>query len=123
PFKHLQFMVTRVANDGKVYGTKEKLDRNTALRIMTMGSAYYVLREKVLGSLEEGKYADLVVIDKDFMKVPDDKLAEMQVLMTVVYGKPAYATSEFQKEIGWSGISTQKAVPPEGIDEDKPERE
>ncbi len=125
PFKHLQFMVTRVANDGKVYGAKQKLDRKTALRMMTMGSAYYMLREKVLGSLEAGKYADLVVIDKDFMKVPDDKLAEMQVLMTVVDGKPAYATAEFQKEIGWTGISTHKATPliEAGAEDEKPERE
>lgn len=122
PFKHMQFMVTRVASDGKVYGAKQKIDRKTALRIMTMGSAYYMLREKVLGSLEAGKFADLVVIDKDFMKVPDDQLAQIQVLMTVVDGRPAYATAEFQKEIGWTGISTHKATPPE-LDEEKPERE
>ncbi len=111
PFQHLQVMVTRKAHDGQVYGEDQKLDRKTALRLMTMGSAYYILRENVLGSLEAGKYADLVVIDKDFMKVPDDELGKMQVLMTVVYGKPAYATAEFQKETGWSGISTHKAKP------------
>jgi len=126
PFKHMQFMVTRVSKGGKVIGEKQKLDRKVVLRMMTMGSAYYMLRENVIGSLEQGKYADLVVIDKDFMKVPDDKLGDMQVLMTVVNGKPAYATAEFQKEINWTGISTHKAVPnitAGSEDEELPERE
>src|SRR5581483_193921 len=126
PFKHMQFMVTRVSKGGKGIGEKQKLDRKVVLRMMTMGSAYYMLRENVIGSLEQGKYADLVVIDKEFMKVPDDKLGDMQVLMTVVNGKPAYATAEFQKEINWTGISTHKAVPniTQGSeDEELPERE
>jgi predicted amidohydrolase YtcJ len=123
PLKHLQFMVTRVGNDGGVYGPDQKLTRQQALYIMTMGSAYYMLRENMIGSLEAGKMADLVVLDKDFMKVPDNEIAQMQVLMTVVYGKPAFAEPSFAEEVKWAGIPAQKAVPPEGIDEDKPERE
>jgi predicted amidohydrolase YtcJ len=123
PLKHLQVMVTRRARDGVVYGPEERLTREEALRIMTMGSAYYMLREKVIGSLEAGKFADLVVLDKDFMKVPDEELATMQVLMTFVDGKPLFAEEKFAEEVKWAGIPAQRAVPPEGVDEDKPERE
>jgi predicted amidohydrolase YtcJ len=123
PLKHLQVMVTRRARDGVVYGPEERLTREEALRIMTMGSAYYMLKEKQIGSLEEGKLADLVVLDKDFMKVPDEELAQMNILMTLVDGKPLFARAEFATEVNWTGIPEQYAQPPEGVDEDKPERE
>jgi predicted amidohydrolase YtcJ len=123
PMKHLQVMVTRRARDGVVYGPQERLTREEALHIMTMGSAYYMLKEKLIGSLEEGKLADLVVLDKDFMKVPDEELSEIGILMTLVDGKPLFAEEKFAEEVKWAGIPTQRAVPPEGVDEDKPERE
>jgi len=110
PFMHLQIMVTRKAHDGKVYGAREAIDRKSALRLMTTGGAYYILREKTLGSLEAGKLADLVVLDKNFMAVPDEELSKIQVLMTLVDGKPAYADPKFAQEIGWQGIPSQKAA-------------
>jgi predicted amidohydrolase YtcJ len=123
PMKHLQVMVTRRARDGVVYGEGERITRQEALRLMTMGSAYYMLKENLIGSLEEGKLADLVVLDKDFMKVPDEELANIQILMTLVDGKPMFARKSFAEEIKWAGIPEQYASPPEGFDEDKPERE
>jgi predicted amidohydrolase YtcJ len=123
PFKHLQFMVTRKAEDGQIYGPDQKLDRQTALRIMTMGSAYYILREKQLGSLEEGKWADLAVLDKDFMKVPDAELDGMKVLMTLVDGKPMFAEPSFAEEIKWAGVPAHKAVPTDVVEDERPERE
>jgi hypothetical protein len=57
------------------------------------------------------------------MKVPDDHLQDMKVLMTMVYGKPAFAEPSFAEEVKWAGIPAQRAVPPENYDEDKPERE
>jgi cytosine/adenosine deaminase-related metal-dependent hydrolase len=91
--------------------------------MMTMGSAYYMLKEDKIGSLEEGKLADLVVLDKDFMKVPDEELAQINILFTMVDGKPMFAKADFAKEISWAGIPEQYAQPPEGVDEDKAERE
>ncbi len=123
PFKHMQVMVTRRARDGVVYGPQERLTRQEALRLMTMGSAYYMLREDKIGSLEAGKFADLVVIDKDFMKVPDEELEKIQVLLTVVDGQPMFAEEKFAEEIKWAGIPHQRGVPSPNVDEDKPERE
>ena len=123
PFKHLHLMVTRKASNGVVYGPEQKITRQEALRIMTMGSAYYVLREKFIGSLEQGKFADLAVLDKDFMKVPDDDLDKIQVLMPLVDGKPLFADEKFAEEIKWAGIPAQRAQLSESFDDDKPERE
>ena len=58
----------------------------------TNGSAYLQFSEKKLGSLEAGKLADLVVIDKDFLACPEDDIRRIQPLATVVNGKVVYGT-------------------------------
>ncbi|MBI4481437.1 MAG: amidohydrolase family protein [Acidobacteria bacterium] len=92
PMHNLEVMVTRVTHDGRVWGPREKIDRNTALRIMTRWGAEYVLREKELGSLEPGKLADLVILDKNPLdpKVPDEAISDIKVLNTYIGGKLAY---------------------------------
>ena len=72
---------------------QEAVDRKTALRIMTVNGAKYVLREDKLGSIETGKWADLIVIDRnplDPQQVPDDQPADIQVLKTIVGGEVIY---------------------------------
>ena len=87
-------LVTRKAADGKVYGAREKLDRGTALLMMTRWGAEYVLREKELGSLEPGKLADLVLLDKNPLdvNVPDEALSQIKVVATIVGGNLAYGS-------------------------------
>jgi predicted amidohydrolase YtcJ len=53
----------------------------------TRWASEYVLRENVLGSLEAGKWADIVVLDKDFLTVPDEEIAKITSVMTIVGGK------------------------------------
>lgn len=89
PMWNLQVLVTRKAVNGKVYGAREKLDRGSALLMMTRWGAEYVLKEKELGSLEPGKLADLVVLDKNPLDdgVRDEDLAQIKILATMVGGK------------------------------------
>jgi len=56
----------------------------------TNWAAYYTGDEETLGSIEPGKLADLVVIDGDFLTVPEDDLSELKVLMTVVDGQVVF---------------------------------
>ena len=49
-----------------------------------------VFREKVIGSLEKGKFADMVVWDRDFYTVPKDDIKDAKALMTFVNGKIVY---------------------------------
>ena len=92
PMFNLQVLVTRQTKGGKVYGAREKLDRATALLMMTRWGADYVLREKELGSLEPGKIADLVILDKNPLdsSVPDESLSQLKVLATIIGGKLAF---------------------------------
>ncbi|MBI4481700.1 MAG: amidohydrolase family protein [Acidobacteria bacterium] len=92
PMHNMEVMVTRVTHDGRVWGPREKIDRNTALRIMTRWGAEYVLREKELGSIEVGKLADLVILDKNPLdpRVPDEALSDIKVVQTLIGGQVAY---------------------------------
>jgi predicted amidohydrolase YtcJ len=92
PMKALQVFVTRRIGDGPQRGMKHIVDRKTALRIMTRWGAEYVLREDRIGSLEAGKLADLVVLDRNPLDpaVPDDQLGEIKVLLTMVGGDVVY---------------------------------
>ncbi len=63
----------------------------TAMKMSTIWPAYYALKEKELGSLEEGKFVDFVVIDRDYFSVPEDEIENLEVLMTVLGGKVIFA--------------------------------
>jgi predicted amidohydrolase YtcJ len=88
-FYYMQILITREAA-GRVWNLQEKIDRVTALKMFTRWAAEYVLRENVLGSIELGKWADLIVVDRDYMTVSEKELGKTQVLLTMVGGKIAY---------------------------------
>jgi predicted amidohydrolase YtcJ len=96
-FAHIKYAVTRKDSQGRTWGAKQAVDKATALKMFTRWAAEYVLRENVLGSLEPGKWADLVIIDRDYLGIPDEELSKISVLMTAVAGKPVYIAPEFAK--------------------------
>ena len=73
PMHSLQVLVTRETQDGRVWGAAEKLDRKRALLMFTRYGAEYVLRQKEIGSIEVGKLADLVVLDKNPLDAKDPR--------------------------------------------------
>ncbi|MBI2816299.1 MAG: amidohydrolase family protein [Acidobacteria bacterium] len=102
--------------DRKVYGPGERTDRIVQLKALTRWGAYYVLREKLMGTLEPGKFADFVVLDQDVLTVPEDQIPGIKVLMTSVGGKLVHLTNAFGSEIGLTpvGATTWKENFPEG---------
>jgi hypothetical protein len=88
------FYVTREW-DGEIWVPEEKLDRISALRGWTTWAAESVLREKDLGSLEKGKLADLIVLDRDYFTIPEMDIKKINNLMTVVGGKVIYKSEDF----------------------------
>jgi predicted amidohydrolase YtcJ len=94
----VEVMVNRKDEKGKVWGPKEMLDRPTALRTITRWAADYMLKGDKLGSLENGKLADLLVLDKDYMTIPDDQISEIAPQLTMVDGKIVYLHSAFANE-------------------------
>ena len=88
-FHYLDLLVNREVG-GQFYAGKEKVDRVQALKMATIWAAEYVLRENALGSLEKGKFADFIVLDKDYMTVEPLQIRTIQVLLTVVGGNIVY---------------------------------
>ncbi|WP_353743074.1 amidohydrolase [Pseudomonas fluorescens] len=71
------------------------LSRAEALRSITLSSAEQLKLDAVLGSVEVGKFADLIVLDKNFMQVPEEELGRNDVLLTLVGGKVVWAKAPF----------------------------
>ena len=90
PFTTLWWMVTGKDWAGRVVRPNERLNREDALRVHTVGSAWFSSEEKIKGSIETGKLADLVVLTGDYLTVPEDKIREISAVMTIVGGKVVY---------------------------------
>lgn len=71
------------------YG-KQKMTREEALKAFTIWAAYGAFQEKVKGTIEYGKYADLTVLSKDIMTIPPMEILETEIEMTIVGGKIIY---------------------------------
>src|SRR5207249_7874226 len=80
-----------------VGGTKvirQTIGREDALIAHTRKNAYLVFQENNLGSIQPGKLADLVVLDRDYLTIPADQIKDVKPVMTMVGGRIAYeATS------------------------------
>ena len=68
----------------------EKMTREQALRSYTLDAAYGSFQEKVMGSIEKGKYADFTVFSEDILEVDESRLLQVQVVMTFINGKVVY---------------------------------
>jgi cytosine/adenosine deaminase-related metal-dependent hydrolase len=79
----------------KTLGPEQAISRITALKMTTQWAAYYMLKENQIGSLEVGKWADFVVIDKDYFAVSGKGIQDINVLLTVIGGKVAYASPDY----------------------------
>lgn len=94
PFLGLYAAVTRQDRDGNPPGgwyAEQALTRAEALHAFTMGAAYAALREDRLGSLEAGKWADFIIVDKDYFEIPASDIDDIRVLETWVGGERVYA--------------------------------
>src|SRR5262249_27685695 len=87
--------VTRNTISGGVLGPDQKITRQEALKAQTINNAYTTFEEKTKGSIEPGKFADLVVLDEDIMTAPEKSIESMKVLMTMVGGKIVYQRPGF----------------------------
>jgi hypothetical protein len=90
PLLMLSIAVTRRTRDGQVHGPHQALSRLDALRAVTEWPAYLSFDEHKLGTLEVGKLADLVVLDRDYLTCADKDLARLMVERTIVGGKTVF---------------------------------
>ena len=91
PFLGMWVAITRQARwyEGALH-PEEALTREQAVRFYTANNAYLLFSEKLVGSLEPGKLADFIVLDKDLLTCPTDEIRNIQVEQTYFNGKPVY---------------------------------
>ena len=97
PFFSMWMAITRKMVDGNVMNPEQRISRLEALKMWTWNNAYLMFAEKEVGSIEPGKLADMVVIDKDFMTCPEDDLKDIEPLQTVVGGRVIYSRESADK--------------------------
>jgi predicted amidohydrolase YtcJ len=83
----------RISSRGYRFDPRESIPIQEALRIQTMGSAYAGFQEKEIGSIEEGKAADLAVWDRDFYAIPADQIKGAKAETTISKGKIIFNSS------------------------------
>src|SRR5262245_38435170 len=93
-FHYIDYMVNREV-EGKVYNGRERIDRVRALKMSTTWAAEYVVRQELLGSLERGKFADLLILDNDYFSVPEREIRKIKPLLTMVGGKVLHQANNF----------------------------
>ena len=106
-FGHAIPFLTRKNARGQIIAPDEAIDKNTLLKMMTNWAAKYVMKEDVLGSLEKGKWADFVVLSKDYFEGPPEDLYGVYPEMTVVGGNVKVLREEFAREIGKQPVGPQ----------------
>jgi len=82
--------VSRKLKDGSVFYPDQRMSRLAALKSYTISGAYAAFEEQSRGTLKPGKYADLVVLSKDILTMPEDEIPSTQVEYTIVGGKVRY---------------------------------
>lgn len=90
PIANFHCSVTRRMKDGTLFYPDQKMTRAEAIASYTRDAAYAMFQEDRLGSLTPGKLADITVLDRDIMTVPEDRIPGTQVLYTIVGGKIVY---------------------------------
>jgi hypothetical protein len=67
-----------------------------ALRLYTVGSAWFSTEENKKGSISQGALADLAVLSDDYFEIPEEKIKDLVSVLTIVGGKPVYGAAEFK---------------------------
>jgi hypothetical protein len=90
PLASFYASVTRKPKAGPAFYPDQRMTREQALRSYTVSNAYAAFEEKLKGSLEVGKLADITVLSRDILTVPDDQIPATEVVHTIVGGEVVY---------------------------------
>jgi len=107
PWPGVQTAITRQTSEGEPGGgfvPQQRLSLEDTIRAYTLGAAFAGRREKTEGSLEPGKLADLIVLDRDLFNVEPSEIGKTEVMLTMVGGKVVYQSPNWKD----SAVSEKK---------------
>jgi hypothetical protein len=90
PVANFYDTVSRQLADGSVFGPEQRLTRQQALASYTVNNAYAAFEEEIKGSLTPGKLADITVLSRDIMTVPEEEILAAEAVYTIVGGEISY---------------------------------
>ena len=99
--------ITRKNKQGLIIAADQAVDRNTVLKMATAWGSEYLMKEDELGSLEPGKFADLLVLNQDYFSVPVEEIDHIYPLLTVMGGEIRYLRDEYAQELGMEPVGYQ----------------
>jgi hypothetical protein len=94
PWLHIYYAVTGLNSFGVQVNAGQQLTREEALRLFTRENAWFLRMEDKIGSIEQGKLADLLVLDRDYFSVPVHDIRKVRPLLTVVDGDIVHDTGD-----------------------------
>jgi predicted amidohydrolase YtcJ len=94
PLVGIRDAMVRRTGSGRVLGPGEQLAAADALALYTTEAAFAMHRERDIGSLEPGKLADFVVLDRSPLNTEPDRITDIRVLATVVGGQPVFQAGD-----------------------------
>ena len=106
-FWTLARFVDRKAPDGKVYGQNQRISRELALKSATIWGANYMEKEATMGALETGKLADFLVLDRDYLTIPEADLENIRVLATFSGGTIRHLIPSLARKWGMQPVGAQ----------------
>jgi hypothetical protein len=90
PIANFHSTVTRMMNTGQPFYPAQRMTREQALRSYTLNAAYAAFEEEIKGSLRPGKLADITVLSRDILTIPEASIPDTEVLYTIVGGRVLY---------------------------------
>lgn len=90
PWASIYYMVTGKNNRGRQVNPGQHVTRLEALTMYTKGNAWFSFEEDALGSIEPGKLADLIVLDKDYLSIPEDEIPSIRSELTIMNGRVVF---------------------------------
>ena len=92
PWLHIYYATTGINSFGTQVNPGQQLTRQEALRLFTRGNSWFLRMEDKIGSIETGKLADLLVLNKDYFSVSDEEIKRIRPVMTIVDGVVVHDT-------------------------------
>lgn len=90
PMANFYLSVTRRMENGEVFLPEQRLTRDQALASYTVNPAFAAFEEDIKGTLTPGKLADLTILSRDIMSIPEEEIPEAEVVFTIIDGKVAF---------------------------------
>jgi predicted amidohydrolase YtcJ len=121
PWIGLHWLVTGETVGGTgLYPQRQLIDRETALRLYTEGSAWFSSENGRKGAIKVGQYADFVVLSEDYLSIPESRIKDLSSVLTVVGGKVVHGEGDFDAlspplptaSPGWSPVGRYRRLAP-----------